>query len=119
MWPRPAKRGDFMSHPEFYKRIFGYCNAVCLISLPAQYSNLLLARAPSAPLCGAEGARATVLFCGCDGVGMRRSAFPRHRSHRVKLRKSCNSQDLRGNCLENREVEQIGKADDRVVGLHS
>src|SRR5262249_9852725 len=25
-----------------------------------------------------------VLFCGCDGVGMRRSAFPRRRSHRVK-----------------------------------
>src|SRR6266705_1904324 len=27
--------------------------------------------------------RATGLCCGCDGVGMRRGAFPRHRSHRV------------------------------------
>src|SRR5262245_968320 len=38
---------------------------------PVQYSNLLVARA-------------TVLFCGCDGVGMRCGAFPPHRSHRVK-----------------------------------
>src|SRR5262249_844754 len=33
----------FMSHPEFYTRIFWHCDAAGLISLPTQFSNLLLA----------------------------------------------------------------------------
>src|SRR5262245_3120783 len=73
-----------MCHPEFYNRIFWHCDAASLRLLRAQYSKLLVAGAPSGPLRGPEGAPATTLFCGCDGVGMRCGAFPRRHSHRVK-----------------------------------
>src|SRR5262249_1126412 len=82
----PSPQTLSMCHPEFCNRIFCHCDATCLISLRPQFSNLLLTRGRWGPLRGPQRPRATTLFCGCEGVGMRRSAFPRPRSHSVKYR---------------------------------